>query len=165
MVSSAVRPTNVEIVEARRRGIPVILRGEMLAEIMRPRFGIAVAGAHGKTTTSSMIAVMLAHAGLDPTAIIGARVPAFDSNARVGRGEYLVAEADESDRSFLKLMACMTVVTNIDYEHLERYAGFDDLTRRVRGVRQQAAVLRRVGALHRRRPRADHRPACDRAAS
>jgi UDP-N-acetylmuramate-alanine ligase len=71
---------------------------------------------------------MLAHAGLDPTALIGARVPAFDSNARVGRGEYLVAEADESDRSFLKLMACMTVVTNIDYEHLERYAGFDDLT-------------------------------------
>jgi len=128
VVSSAVRPTNVEIVEARRRGVPVILRGEMLAEITRPRFGIAVAGAHGKTTTSSMIAVMLAHAGLDPTAIIGARVPAFDSNARFGHGAYLVAEADESDRSFLKLMACMTVVTNIDYEHLERYAGFDDLT-------------------------------------
>ena len=128
VISSAVPPTNAEVVEARRRGIPVILRAEMLAEIMRPRFAIAVAGAHGKTTTSSMIAAMLAHAGFDPTAIIGARVPAFDSNARVGRSEYLVAEADESDRSFLKLMACMTVVTNIDYEHLERYAGFADLT-------------------------------------
>jgi UDP-N-acetylmuramate--alanine ligase len=128
VVSSAVRPTNAEVVEAGRRGIPVILRAEMLAEIMRPRFSIAVAGAHGKTTTSSMIAVMLAHAGLDPTAVIGARVPAFGSNARVGHSEYLVAEADESDRSFLRLMASITVVTNIDYEHLERYEGFADLT-------------------------------------
>jgi UDP-N-acetylmuramate--alanine ligase len=127
VISSAVRPTNVEVGEARRRGIPVVLRAEMLAEIMRARFSIAVAGAHGKTTTSSMIAVMLADAGLDPTAIIGARIPAFGSNARVGRSEYLVAEADESDRSFLRLPATMTVVTNIDYEHLERYHGFPDL--------------------------------------
>ena len=85
VISSAVRATNAEVVEARRRGIPVIFRADMLAEIMRPRFSIAVGGAHGKTTTSSMIAVMLAHAGLDPTALIGARVPAFGSNARVGR--------------------------------------------------------------------------------
>jgi UDP-N-acetylmuramate--alanine ligase len=128
VISSAVRRTNAEVLEAGRRGIPVILRADMLAEIMRARFSIAVGGAHGKTTTSSMIAVMLAHAGLDPTAIIGARVPAFGSNARVGKSEYLVAEADESDRSFLRLMASMTVVTNIDYEHLERYDGFADLT-------------------------------------
>jgi UDP-N-acetylmuramate--alanine ligase len=128
VISSAVRSTNVEVVEARRRAIPVILRADMLAEIMRARFSIAVSGAHGKTTTSSMIAVMLAHAGLDPTAIIGARVPAFRSNARVGKSEYLVAEADESDRSFLRLMASMTVVTNIDYEHLDRYDGLADLT-------------------------------------
>jgi UDP-N-acetylmuramate--alanine ligase len=128
VISSAVRATNIEVVEARRRGIPVIFRADMLAEIMRVRFSIAVGGAHGKTTTSSMIAVMLAHAGLDPTAIIGARVPAFGSNARIGTSEYLVAEADESDRSFLRLMASMTVVTNIDHEHLDRYHGFADLT-------------------------------------
>jgi UDP-N-acetylmuramate--alanine ligase len=128
VISSAVRMANAEVIEARRRGIPVILRADMLAEIMRPRFSIAVGGAHGKTTTASMIAVMLAHAGLDPTALIGARVPAFGSNARVGTSKYLVAEADESDRSFLRLMATMTVVTNIDYEHLDRYEGFADLT-------------------------------------
>ncbi len=128
VISSAVRLTNAEVIEAKRRRIPVILRADMLAEIMRARFSIAVGGAHGKTTTASMIAVVLAHAGLDPTAIIGARVPAFGSNARVGASEYLVAEADESDRSFLRLMASMTVVTNIDYEHLERYEGFADLT-------------------------------------
>ena len=127
VISSAVRAGNAEVAEARRRGIPVILRADMLAEIMRARFSIAVGGAHGKTTTSSMIAVMLAHAGFDPTAIIGARVPAFGSNARVGKSDYLVAEADESDRSFLRLMASMTVVTNIDNEHLERYDGFADL--------------------------------------
>ena len=105
----------------------MILRADMLAEIMRARFSIAVGGAHGKTTTSSMIAVMLVHAGLDPTAIIGAHVPAFGSNARLGTSEYLVAEADESDRLFLRLMASMTVVTNIDHEHLDRYNGFADL--------------------------------------
>jgi UDP-N-acetylmuramate--alanine ligase len=127
VISSAVSMTNVEVVEAARRGIPVILRADMLAEIMRPRFSIAVGGAHGKTTTSAMIAVMLVHAGLDPTAIIGAHVPALGSNARLGTSEYLVAEADESDRSFLRLMASMTVVTNIDREHLDRYNGFADL--------------------------------------
>jgi UDP-N-acetylmuramate--alanine ligase len=128
VISSAVGATNVEVNEARRRGIPVILRADMLAEIMRARFSIAVGGAHGKTTTSSMIAVMLVHAGLDPTALIGAHVPVFGSNARLGTSEYLVAEADESDRSFLRLMASMTVVTNIDHEHLDRYEGFEDLT-------------------------------------
>lgn len=127
VVSSAVRASNPELTEARARRIPVVGRGEMLAEIMRPRFGVAVAGAHGKTTTSAMVAVMLEGAGFDPTAIIGGRVPQFGSNARVGTSEYLVAEADESDRSFLKMTPAIAVVTNIDDEHLERYGGVPDL--------------------------------------
>jgi UDP-N-acetylmuramate--alanine ligase len=127
VVSSAVRPTNAEVVEAARRRIPVIPRGEMLAELMRLREGIAVAGSHGKTTTTSMIAFVLERAGLDPTAVIGGRLSAFGGNARLGRGPLLVAEADESDRSFLKLRPTIAVMTNIDHEHLESYAGFDDL--------------------------------------
>ena len=112
---------------ARARQIPVIPRAEMLAELMRLRFGIAVAGAHGKTTTTSMIALVLERAGLDPTAVIGGRLSAFGSNARLGRGELMVAEADESDRSFLKLFPTIAVITNIDHEHLENYGSFDDL--------------------------------------
>ena len=94
---------------------------------MRLRYAIAVAGAHGKTTTTSMIALVLERAGLDPTAVIGGRLSAFGSNARLGRGELMVAEADESDRSFLKLFPTIAVITNIDHEHLENYGGFDDL--------------------------------------
>ncbi len=127
VVSSAVRPTNAEVREAARRQVPVIPRAEMLAELMRLRYSVAVAGAHGKTTTTSMIALVLERAGLDPTAVIGGRLSAFGSNARLGRGELMVAEADESDRSFLKLFPTMAVMTNIDYEHLENYGGFDDL--------------------------------------
>ena len=127
VVSSAVRSTNPEVVEATRRQIPVIPRAEMLAELMRLRYGIAVAGAHGKTTTTSMIALVLERAGLDPTAVIGGRLRAFGGNARLGRGELMVAEADESDRSFLKLFPTLAVITNIDYEHLENYGGFADL--------------------------------------
>jgi UDP-N-acetylmuramate--alanine ligase len=125
--SSAVRPSNPEIVEASRRGIPVIPRAEMLAELMRLRFSIAVAGSHGKTTTTSMIAVVLERAGVDPTAVIGGRLSAFGSNARLGRGEYLVTEADESDRSFLLLWPTIAVLTNIDHEHMESYGSFADL--------------------------------------
>jgi UDP-N-acetylmuramate--alanine ligase len=125
--SSAVRPDNPEIVEARRRRIPVIPRAEMLAELMRLQYGIAVAGAHGKTTTTSMIALMLERGGLDPTAVIGGRLSAFGSNARLGGGDYLVAEADESDRSFLKLTPAIAVVTNLDHEHLDSYQSFEDL--------------------------------------
>jgi UDP-N-acetylmuramate--alanine ligase len=99
----------------------------MLAELMRLRFSIAVAGAHGKTTTTSMIALVLERAGLDPTAVIGGRLSAFGSNARLGQGEFMVAEADESDRSFLKLFPTIAVITNIDHEHLENYGGFEDL--------------------------------------
>jgi UDP-N-acetylmuramate--alanine ligase len=127
VISSAVRPTNAEVVEAGRRQVPVIPRAEMLAELMRLRFAVAVAGAHGKTTTTSMIALTLERAGLDPTAVIGGRLSAFGSNARLGRGELMVAEADESDRSFLKLFPSIAVITNIDHEHLENYGSFDDL--------------------------------------
>src|SRR5687768_1614492 len=125
--SSAVKRTNPEIGEARERGIPVIPRAEMLAELMRLRFSIAVAGSHGKTTTTSMIALVLERAGLDPTAVIGGRLSAFGSNARLGRGDYLVAEADESDRSFLLLWPSIAVVTNIDDEHLESYGSLASL--------------------------------------
>ena len=125
--SSAVRPANPEVVEAKRRGIPVIPRAEMLAELMRLRFSIAVAGSHGKTTTTSMIALVLERAGLDPTAVIGGRLSAFGSNARLGGGDYLVAEADESDRSFLMLWPSIAVVTNIDHEHMESYGSLADL--------------------------------------
>jgi len=127
VVSSAVRPTNPEVVEANRRGIPVIPRAEMLAELMRLRFSIAVAGAHGKTTTTSMIAFVLERAGLDPTAVIGGRLQAFGSNARLGQGDLMVAEADESDRSFLLLWPAIAVITNIDLEHMETYGSLTDL--------------------------------------
>jgi UDP-N-acetylmuramate--alanine ligase len=127
VVSSAVKAGNAEVLEATQRQIPVIPRAEMLGELMRLRFSIAVAGAHGKTTTTSMIALVLERAGLDPTAVIGGRLSAFGSNARLGSGQFMVAEADESDRSFLKLFPTVAVVTNIDREHLENYGDFDDL--------------------------------------
>jgi len=127
VISAAVRADNPEVVEAQRRGIPVIARAEMLAELMRLKFSIAVAGAHGKTTTTSMVAVVLERAGLDPTAVIGGRLSAFGSNARLGGGEYLVTEADESDRSFLMLWPTLAVITNIDHEHMESYGSFEAL--------------------------------------
>lgn len=127
VVSSAVRPDNPEIAAARAARIPVIPRAEMLAELMRLRVGVAIAGAHGKTTTTSMVACVLEAGGLDPTAVIGGRLSAFGSNARLGRGQYMVAEADESDRSFLKLSPAHAVVTNLDSEHLEAYGSFDAL--------------------------------------
>jgi UDP-N-acetylmuramate--alanine ligase len=128
VVSSAIPATNPELAEARRRHVPVIPRAEMLAELMRLRTGIAIAGAHGKTTTTSMVAWSLEQAGLDPTAVIGGRLRAFGGNARLGRGAYLVAEADESDQSFLTLSPTIAVVTNIDHEHVEAYGSFDRLT-------------------------------------
>ena len=127
VASSAIATENPEVVEARSRHVPVIPRAEMLAELMRLRVGIAVAGAHGKTTTTSMIALLLERAGLDPTAVIGGRLSAFGSNARLGRGQYIVVEADESDRSFLKLTPAIAVITNIDREHMEAYGSFDGI--------------------------------------
>jgi UDP-N-acetylmuramate--alanine ligase len=125
--TSAAKADNPELVAARAKRIPVIPRAELLGELMRLRFGIAVAGAHGKTSTTSMIALVLERAGLDPTAVIGGRLSVFGSNARLGRGAYMVAEADESDRSFLKLYPSIAVVTNIDREHMEAYGSFEDL--------------------------------------
>lgn len=126
VVTSAVGESNPEVMEARRRRIPVIPRGELLAELMRLKFGIAVAGSHGKTSTTSMIATILTHAGLDPTVVVGGKAAAMGgSNARVGRSEYLVVESDESDGSFLKLSPILEIVTNIDREHLDHYRDID----------------------------------------
>lgn len=126
VVSSAVDENNPEVVEARRLQIPVIPRGELLAELMRLKFGIAIAGSHGKTTTTSMIANILSHAGRDPTVVVGGKVSTMGgANARVGRSDFLVVESDESDGSFLKLAPILAVVTNIDREHLDHYASLD----------------------------------------
>ncbi|ADW69728.1 UDP-N-acetylmuramate--L-alanine ligase [Granulicella tundricola] len=127
VTSSAVSKDNPEVLEARARKIPVIQRAEMLAELMRLKYGIAVAGMHGKTTTTSMIAAVLAGGGLDPTVVVGGRVDALGSNARLGTSQYLVAEADESDRSFLKLSPILAVVTNLDREHTDCYPTMDDV--------------------------------------
>jgi UDP-N-acetylmuramate--alanine ligase len=128
VVSSAIDPNNPEVLEAKRLGIPIIARGELLAELMRLKYGIAVAGSHGKTTTTSMIAAILSHAGMDPTVVVGGRVAAMGgSNARVGKSEFLVVESDESDGSFLKLAPILAIVTNIDREHLDHYAGIEDI--------------------------------------
>jgi UDP-N-acetylmuramate--alanine ligase len=123
VVSSAIGHGNPEVLEAQRRRIPVIQRAEMLAELMRFRYGIAVAGTHGKTTTTSLIASVLGEGGLDPTFVIGGRLASVDSNAKLGSGSYLVAEADESDASFLHLQPMMAIVTNIDADHLTSYEG------------------------------------------
>ncbi len=127
VTSSAVSATNPEVVEARARKIPVIQRAEMLAELMRLKYGIAIAGMHGKTTTTSMVASVLAAGGLDPTVVVGGRVDALGSNAKLGSSQYLVAEADESDRSFLKLSPILAVVTNLDREHMDCYHDMSDV--------------------------------------
>jgi UDP-N-acetylmuramate--alanine ligase len=127
VLSSAVSYSNPEVIEARRRLIPVIPRAEMLAELARLKYGILVAGAHGKTTTTSLISAILAHGGFDPTVVIGGRLKATGSNARLGQGEFLVAEADESDGSFLKLSPTIAVVTNIDREHMDFFKTIDSL--------------------------------------
>jgi UDP-N-acetylmuramate--alanine ligase len=121
VISSAVRRDNPEVVEARRRKIPVIPRAEMLAELMRLKQGIAIAGSHGKTTTTSMAAHLMAHAGLDPTAVVGGKMNAFGSNAKLGEGDWIVVEADESDGSFLHYAPTLVVVTNVDPEHLDHW--------------------------------------------
>ena len=123
--SSAVARDNVEVAAARQRGIPVIARAEMLAELMRLKYGIAIAGTHGKTTTTSMVAAVLGAGGFDPTVVVGGRVHGLGTNARLGQGEFLVAEADESDGSFLKLSPTIAVVTTVDAEHLDHYPDLD----------------------------------------
>ena len=125
VTSAAIRPDNVEVVTARQLHIPVIPRAEMLAELMRMKYGVAVAGTHGKTTTTSLIATVLARAGLDPTVVIGGRLNSLGSNAQLGQGDYLVAEADESDGSFLMLSPTVSVVTTVDAEHLDFYGNLE----------------------------------------
>ena len=127
VISSAVSPTNPEVVAAKAKLVPVIPRAEMLAELMRLKYGVAIAGAHGKTTTTSLVAHVLAEGGLDPTIVIGGKVNALGSHARLGRGELLVAEADESDGSFLKLSPTIVAVTNMDREHLDHYGTMERL--------------------------------------
>ena len=127
VTTSAVTRDNPEIQAARAQHIPVIPRAEMLAELMRLKYGIAIAGMHGKTTTTSMVAAVLAAGGLDPTVVVGGRVDAMGSNARLGKSQYLVAEADESDRSFLKLSPILSIVTNVDREHMDCYRDMDDV--------------------------------------
>src|ERR1700742_1897480 len=127
VTSSAVNDQNPEVVEARQRKIPVIQRAEMLAELMRLKYGIAIAGMHGKTSTTSMVAAVLAGGELDATVVVGGRVDAMGSNARLGKSQYLVAEADESDRSFLKLSPILAVVTNLDREHMDCYRDMNDV--------------------------------------
>lgn len=127
VISSAVHSDNPEVAAARARKVPVIPRAEMLAELMRLKYSVTIAGAHGKTTTTSMIGLMLHDAGIDPTVVIGGRLQAFGSNARAGKGEFIVVEADESDRSFLKLSATIAVITNIDAEHMDHYTDLEDI--------------------------------------
>ncbi|RLB73742.1 MAG: UDP-N-acetylmuramate--L-alanine ligase [Deltaproteobacteria bacterium] len=127
VTSTAVKEDNPEVVEALRQHVAVIPRAEMLAELMRMKYGIAIAGTHGKTTTTSMMSVVLHHAGIDPTAVIGGKLDAFGSNAKLGRGKFLVAEADESDGSFMHLSPTIAVVTNIDADHLDFYSGIDEI--------------------------------------
>src|SRR5881275_421001 len=127
VTTSAVTRDNPEIQAARAQHIPLIPRAEMLAELMRLKYGIAIAGMHGKTTTTSMVASVLAAGGLDPTVVVGGRVDAMGSNARLGKSQYLVAEADESDRSFLKLSPIIAAVTNIDREHMDCYRDMADI--------------------------------------
>jgi len=127
VISSAVRENNPEVTEAARLQVPIIPRAEMLAELMRMKYGVAVAGSHGKTTTTSMIAVMLDRAGLDPTMVIGGRIAALGGNAKLGHSDLMVVEADESDRSFLQLSPVLAVVTGIDREHMEAYRDVSDL--------------------------------------
>ncbi|MDH4320306.1 MAG: Mur ligase domain-containing protein, partial [Desulfobulbaceae bacterium] len=128
VVSSAVKEDNPEVRAARESMIPVIPRAEMLAELMRlKKYGIAIAGSHGKTTTTSMVGCVLAEAGLDPTVVIGGKVNSLGTNAKLGAGEFLVAEADESDGSFLKLSPVVEVVTNVDLEHLDHYRDIDEI--------------------------------------
>ena len=127
VTSTAVASDNPEVREARRRGVPVIPRAEMLAELMRLKYGVAVAGSHGKTTATSMVALVLDKGGLDPTVVVGGRLGVLGSGARLGKGDFMVAEADESDRSFLKLSPTVAVVTNIDREHLDTYRDLTDI--------------------------------------
>ena len=148
VTSTAVGPDNPEVVAARAKRVPVVPRALMLAELMRLKQGIAIAGTHGKTTTTSLIASVLAEAGMDPTFVIGGRLEAAGSHAKLGTGEFIVAEADESDASFLYLQPVLAVVTNIDADHMETYGhDFARLRQALRRFRPAPALLRHGGAV------------------
>ena len=151
-MSSAIKGYNPEVEAARARQIPVIPRAEMLGELMRMKYGIAVAGAHGKTTSTTMMHTVLMAAGFDPTAVIGGRVNSLGlANARWGKSDYLVAEADESDGSFLTLTPTVAIVTNVDAEHLDHYGTLRQRQEGVHRLLQPRAVLRHERAVHRQR--------------
>ena len=159
MISSAVKPDNPEVVAARARRLPVVRRAEMLAELMRLKWAIAIAGTHGKTTTTSMIGALLETAGLDPTVINGGIINAYGTNTRLGAGDWMVVEADESDGTFTRLPATVAIVTNIDPEHLDFYGDFDALQQAFEIFVGEYPVLRLRGAVHRSSGRAGHDPA------
>ena len=161
VISTAIKKDNPEVVAAYERRIPVVRRAEMLAELMRLKFSVAVAGTHGKTTTTSMIAALLDAGGIDPTVINGGIINAYGSNARLGKSDWMVVEADESDGSFLRLDGTIAVVTNIDPEHLDHYGGVRAGEGRLRRVRRERALLRRGPALRRSsRGAVDHSRGC-----
>ena len=149
MISSAIKPGNPELDAARARNLPVVRRAEMLAELMRLKSNVAVAGTHGKTTTTSMVAALLDAGGMDPTVVNGGIIHAYGSNARIGAGQWMVVEADESDGTFVKLPATVAIVTNIDPEHLDHYGDFEGVQGGVRHLRLQHPLLRPRGLLHR----------------
>ena len=155
VVSTAVRSDNPEVLAARHRRIPIVPRAVMLAELMRLKQGIAIAGTHGKTTTTSLVASVLAAGGLDPTFVIGGRLNSAGANARLGTGDFIVAEADESDASFLNLFPVIEVITNIDADHMDTYGhDFARLQAGVHRIHAPAAVLRHRRAVRRRSERA-----------
>jgi len=149
VISSAIKPGNAELDAARLAGLPVVRRAEMLAELMRLKNNVAVAGTHGKTTTTSMVAALLDGGGMDPTVINGGIIHAYGSNARMGSGEWMVVEADESDGTFNKLPATVAIITNIDPEHMDHYGSFDCAPRGFLYLRFEHPVLRRCRLLHR----------------
>ena len=159
VISSAVKPDNPEVVAARARRLPVVRRAEMLAELMRLNRAIAIAGTHGKTTTTSMIGALLETAGLDPTVINGGIINAYGTNTRLGAGDWMAVEADESDGTFTRLPATVAIVTNIDPEHLDFYGDFAALHQAFETFVSQHPVLRLRGAVHRPSGRAGHDPA------
>ena len=142
VVSSAVRSDNPEVRKAKELFVPVIQRAEMLAELMRMKYSVAVAGAHGKTTTTSLVSTILGHGGLDPTCVIGGKLNSLGSNAKLGDSKYLVAEADESDGTFLLLFPTIAVATNIDLEHLDFYKDINEIKSAFPGLPEQGPLLR-----------------------
>ena len=165
MVSSAIKRDNPELVAARAKRLPVVRRAEMLAELMRLKSCVAIAGTHGKTTTTSMVATLLDAGDFDPTVINGGIINAYGTNARLGAGDWMVVEADESDGTFLKLPADIAIVTNVDAEHLDHFKTFAAVQDAFRRLRRERAVLRLRRDVHRSSDRAARWSAASRTAA